>query len=292
MNILVLGGTRFFGKQMVYKLLQKGHNVTIDTRGIACDDFGNKVTRIIIERTNSHSLKQALKGKYYDVVYDSLAYCSNDVIYLLDVVSCDRYIMTSSTAVYRKHIDTKEEDFNTHERAIAWCGKGDLPYDENKRQAEYTLWQQYSNINSVAVRFPFVIGNDDYTKRLAFYVGHIIHGIPMDIDNYNKQMAFVRSDEAGSFMAFLAENSFTGAINGSSPQTISIKEISEYVMQKTGKEIKFSSEGDNAPFNSENEYSINIDKATELGFVFTPLKKWIYKLLDYYIEIYSRSVSI
>ena len=43
MNILVLGGTRYFGIPMVKELLAKGHDVTIATRGNAEDDFGDKV---------------------------------------------------------------------------------------------------------------------------------------------------------------------------------------------------------------------------------------------------------
>lgn len=33
-KVLVLGGTRFFGKHLVETLLQDGHDVTIATRGI------------------------------------------------------------------------------------------------------------------------------------------------------------------------------------------------------------------------------------------------------------------
>ena len=35
----------------------------------------------------------------------------------------------------------------------------------------------------IAVRYPFAIGKDDYTKRLLFYVEHVIRSIPMHIDN-------------------------------------------------------------------------------------------------------------
>ena len=43
MNILVIGGTRFFGIHMVNELLTAGHDVTIATRGKASDSFGDKV---------------------------------------------------------------------------------------------------------------------------------------------------------------------------------------------------------------------------------------------------------
>lgn len=41
MNILMLGGTRFFGIHTVKALLSKGHAVTIATRGITKDEFGD-----------------------------------------------------------------------------------------------------------------------------------------------------------------------------------------------------------------------------------------------------------
>lgn len=283
MKILVIGGTRFFGKHMVAKLLEKGQDVTIATRGHAIDHFNNNVKRLIIERTNQENLREKLRRNHYDIVYDNLAYCSNDVKYVLDAVDCDKYIMTSSTAVYNKHIDTKEEDWSPYKKELIWCGRKEFPYDEGKRQAECALWQQYSHFNPIAVRFPFVIGSDDYTKRLYFYVEHIIKENPMYIDNYHEQMAFIRSDEAGGFLSFLAESNYSGAINGSSPQTISVKEIADYVKQKTGKAAILLPEGDEAPYNGEKEYSINIENAEKLGYSFTPLKEWIYELLDHYI---------
>ena len=39
MKILVLGGTRFFGIHMVNDLIEKGHEVTLATRGITPDYF-------------------------------------------------------------------------------------------------------------------------------------------------------------------------------------------------------------------------------------------------------------
>ena len=68
MKTLVIGGTRFFGIHMVNELLAKGHDVTIATRGNASDEYGDRVKRIIIERTNEDSMKNAFNGRHYDVV--------------------------------------------------------------------------------------------------------------------------------------------------------------------------------------------------------------------------------
>ncbi len=286
MKILVIGGTRFFGIHMVNELLNNGHDVTIATRGYASDQYRDRVKRIILERTDAESVKRALSGTHYDVVIDKIAYCSNDIKYVLDVVDCDRYIHMSSTSVYNpKHINTIESDFDGFSKDFIWCDRTAFPYEQIKRQAEYALWQKYSDKNWLAVRYPFAIGKDDYTKRLLFYVEHTMKSIPMNIDNLDYQMGYIRSDEAGKFMAFLVDKDISGAINGSSEGTISIKEIIDYIEKKTGTKAIIDTEGDTAPYNGEPEYSINTEKAKALGYRFSAIHDWIYELLDYYIQL-------
>jgi len=284
MNILVIGGTRYFGIHMINALLQQGHNVTIATRGQSRDDFGDKVSRIILERTSQDSVKETLSNTSFDVVYDKIAYCSNDVKYVLDVIACKKYIMMSSTAVYHLHVNTFEEEFNPLSKKLIWCDRKDFPYDEIKRQAECALYQTYGYIPSIAVRYPFVIGKDDYTSRLYFYVKNTIKGVPMYINNYECQMGFIRSYEAGAFLAYLADKNYAGVINGCSSGTISIKEIISYVEKKIGKKAILDDDGEKAPYNDTPEYSINTDKAVNIGFEFSKLDSWVYKLLDYYIK--------
>ena len=286
MKILVIGGTRFFGIHMINELLAKGHNVTIATRGKVSDEYGDRVKRITIERTNETSIKNALSGRHYDVVIDKIAYCSNDIKYAMEAVDCDKYIHMSSTSVYEpKHTNTMESDFNGVSKKLVWCDRMAFPYEEIKRQAERALWQEYSDRNWIAVRYPFAIGKDDYTKRLLYYVEHTIKSIPMNIDNLDCQMGYIRSDEAGKFMAFLVDKDVRGAINGSSKGTISIREIIEYVEKKTGTKAVIDKTGEDAPYNGEPEYSINTEKEKSLGFQFSLLQDWIYELLDYYIQL-------
>ena len=203
----------------------------------------------------------------------------------MEAVNCNKYIHMSSTAVYEpKHMNTVEADFDGVSKELVWCDRKDFSYGEVKRQAECALWQKYRDRNWTAVRYPFVVGSDDYTKRLAFYVEHTMKSIPMDIDNLDSQLGFIRSDEAGKFMAFLVDQDFRGAINGSSEGTISIREIIEYVEKKTGAKAVVDQAGAKAPYNGEPEYSINTEKARALGFRFSILQDWIYELLDYFIQ--------
>ena len=284
MNILVIGGTRFFGIPMIEELLKSGHDVTIATRGLSADSFGSRVKRLILDRTDAQSVRDALSGRHFDIIIDKLAYCSNDIKSVMDAADFDQYIQMSTTAVYEpKHINTVESDYDALSKELIWCGRPDFPYAEIKRQAECALWQKYPDRNWIAVRYPFVIGKDDYTKRLLFYVEHVIKSIPMFIDNPDCQMGFIRSDEAGKFLAFLAGKDFRGTVNGASEGTVSVREILDFVEQKTGKKAIIEVSGDPAPYNGESEYSINTDKAAALGFRFSRLRDWIYDLLDYYI---------
>ncbi len=234
-RVLVFGGTRFVGRHLVEELLAEGYDVTIATRGRTPDDFGRQVKRLILDRSSAESLRQNIPDIEYDVVFDNLAYCSNEVKNLLDLIKCGRYVQISSASVYRElHEDTKEEEFDPHQKRLLYCDRGDYEYDEIKRLAECAIVQDYSHIPAVRVRFPFVIGEDDYTRRLFFYVDHTVRQKSMFVDNMDAQMAFVRSDEAGRFLAFLGDCDFTGAINGANPQTISIRQITDYVKKKTG----------------------------------------------------------
>lgn len=290
MKILVIGGTRFFGIPMVNALLEAGHDITIATRGRAADPFGESVQRIRLERTDAQSMKDALQGRFYDVIIDKIAYCSNDIRSLMEAARFGKYIYMSSTAVYApKRMNTVESDFDGMGGELRWCDRADGTYSEVKRQAEYALWQQYGDKNWIAVRYPFVIGRDDYTNRLAFYVEHVIKGIPMYIDDLDAQMSFIRSDEAGEFMAFLVDKDLTGAVNGASGQTISIREILTYVESKMGTKAILNETGEPAPYNGEAPYSINTDAATGLGYRFSNLKDWIYELLDEYIEAHLKT---
>lgn len=281
MHILVMGGTRFFGVHMVNAFLEQGHRVTICTRGVATDTFGNKVQRLIADREDLPSLQKALNGKYFDVVCDNIAYSSNSVKYLLDTVQTGRYIQTSTMSVYTDfHIGMSEDGFDPVHYPLTWCSGEDFTYDEVKRQAECALYQSYPALSSVAVRFPYVIGVDDYTQRLLFYVEHVIKQKPMYIDNPDSAIAFVRSDEAGKFLVWLARQSFTGPINGASRGSITIKDILHYVESKSSKKAILSNSGEPAPYNGTPSYTIDTAKAESVGFQFSTLSSWIYELLD------------
>ncbi|MCI8538536.1 MAG: NAD-dependent epimerase/dehydratase family protein [Oscillospiraceae bacterium] len=279
MNVLVLGGTRFFGVHLVRRLLSQGRTVTIATRGNAPDPFGAQVSRVQVDRTDGAAMAAAFQGRAYDVVYDNIAYCSNDVRAALEAIACKRYILTSSASIYQLHPDTREAEWLPSEEGLVWCNWDDCDYDEGKRRAECALLR-WKNVSTVAVRFPFVIGPDDYTGRLRFYLEHVRDGLPMYIDNLDAPMSFISSEEAGRFLAFLADSGCQGPINGCSRDTVSMRAILNAASEKTGRTPVLSPEGDPAPYNGAEAYSLNTSRANDLGFVFSSLHAWLPALLD------------
>jgi len=287
MDILVFGGTRFFGVYLVEKLLENGHKVTIATRGLTKDHFGDRVKRLIVDRCDEKSLSSIFKSKEYDCIIDNICYASNDIKKLLDVAKCRRYIMTSTMSVYpaaKFRMDMKEEDFNPLLHPLKWYERQDAPYDEIKRQAEAALFQMYSDKNVAAVRFPYVIGREDYTKRLYFYVEHVLKQIPMNIDNLQEKMSFIQAEEAGQFLAWMVQSGETGVFNAANKGTVTLEEILCLIEKKSGKKALLSQNGERAPYNGTPAYSINTKKAQRAGFQFKELGDFLPELLYFYME--------
>lgn len=285
MKVLVLGGTRFFGVRLVEALLAGGHAVTIATRGRTPDPFGPAVERLRLDRTDPAAMEAAFSHRRFDAVCDDLAYCSADVKTALDALHCGRYVMVSSTAVYALHPGVREADFLPLAHPLRWGCRADFDYAEGKRQAERALFGEYPGQNAAAARFPFVLGPGDYTRRLAFYVEHVLAGVPMAIDNLNEPLGFIHEREAGRFLAWLAcESPLTGPVNGCCPGTASVADLLRHVQARTGKAALLSPAGDPAPYNGTPAYSIDTRRAGAAGFSFSPLQSWLPALLDSYIR--------
>ncbi|NLT08176.1 MAG: reductase [Ruminococcus sp.] len=286
MDILIIGGTRYFGIPMTEKLIDKGHNITIATRGITADKYGDKVSRIVFDHSDDKSIRDAAGGRRYDIIIDKIAYSSNDVKRILDNISCGKYILMSSSAVYENiRRDTPEEDFDPMEHSLEWCERQDHDYGEVKRQAECALVQNYPDQDYIAVRYPVVIGENDYTGRLRFYVEKIISGGSMYIDDMDSRISFIYEKEAGEFLAHIAESSFSGAVNACSEGDISVAEIIAYIEERTGRKAVLSEAGEPAPYNGyPRQATLDTSRAHSSGFVFSDVKEYFRRTIDHYIE--------
>ena len=275
MKILVLGGTRFFGKQLVKALIEKGYDITIGTRGQTLDDFGDKVKRLILDRTDRKSLELNLAGKSFDIIYDNICYAPNEAKILLEVMKgrVGKYIVTSSLAVYEQGSMLKEEAFNPYDYPIQYGEREDFSYGEGKRLVETIIYQTF-NIPTVAVRFPVVIGENDYTKRLTFYVEKVLQQTPFIAKDYEYPMSFITEQEAGNFLALLAEKNIVGPINAATNGIINVKGIIEMIEELVGKKAILVDEGKEiGPYSTYGNTTLDTNKALALGMKFEKIEE-------------------
>ncbi|MBC1483387.1 SDR family oxidoreductase [Listeria immobilis] len=284
MKILVLGGTRFFGKKLVERLVAARHDVTIGTRGKTTDNFGDEVKRVVLNRESRDDLFQLAKEDW-DVIYDNICFSPQEALYAVDAFKgkVKRYIFTSSLSVYsQKGHALVEEDFNPKQYEIVSGDKEDFDYGEGKRLAEAVFFQKAS-FPVVAVRFPIVLGMDDYTKRLHFHLEHIKNQQEIGISNNQAEIGFITSDEAARFLEWIGiSTEITGPINASSNGTYSLNGFIKMLEAKIGQKAlveEVTDDEDNSPFGIEKTYYLDNSKATEAGFIFDNLHDWLPKLV-------------
>ncbi|MFF2753487.1 NAD-dependent epimerase/dehydratase family protein [Psychrobacillus sp. NPDC058041] len=292
-NVLVLGGTQFFGKKLVAKLLENGKNVTIATRGLTKDPFGDKVERLIIDRENKSSLEKAFSDRKWDIVYDQTCQSPQEA---LDTVSAlngksKRYIFTSTQAVYEFGTKWTEEDFIPEDFTFEYKSRkqyaGYEGYQEAKRAAETVLFTK-SELDVVAVRFPIVIGADDFTERLKFHVDKVLNDEMLGIKNPKASYSFILSDEAADFLYKMGQSSFTGPINPGCEEDISLEDLISKIEERVGKSANILNDApitNTSPYALPGSWSINTEKANRLGYQFSELHTILDELIDYYSEI-------
>lgn len=293
MNVLVIGGTRFFGIPMVFELLRLGDEVTIATRGLTKDPFGNNVKRVILNVYDRESIRKALNGTTFDVVIDKMGYGSLDIKNILDNTDCGKIIHMSTAGVYHNlnHTQIKEQEFNPKAEKLVWCSRGDLDYDTCKRMSEAVLATVYENYDYSCVRSSMVFGKNDYLKRLFFYVQHIALQIPMFVDNLDFTASYAEEKSLGRFMAFLTRKGNVGAVNFCSYGLISIKEIIQLTEKICGKRAILSDNGDVSPFNGKQSFSLDLNYAHSIYPYIDNINDWIGELIEYYITLCESGVQ-
>lgn len=280
MKALVMGGTRFFGKRLVLHAVQAGWNVTVATRGNTSLDFGGDVEYVTVDRHDGEAMAAAFADRKFDVVYDQVGYSSDDARIACDVFNGNigRYVFTSSASVYEPQmIPLKEEKFDPRELPVRYGGKDEFTYPEGKRYAEAVFFQQAS-FPVAAVRFPIVIGEDDYTGRFRFHVERIQRGEAIGIPGKAAKMSFISADEAGAFLHWLGTSELKGPVNAASHTPLSAVEVIDIVAGEVGIEPVITtsdSEAVRSPYFIPVNFTLNLTKATEHGYRFTNIREWL-----------------
>lgn len=219
MNVLVIGGTRFMGYALVWRLLAAGHQVTILNRGRTPDPFGAQVERLVADR-RSEGFAAALNGRSFDGAVDFIAYDEGDARQATDLLH-DRvghYLFISSGQVYLIRegcpVPSREADWEGPVMP-APADPGDLGewrYGIGKREAELALEQAWAErgFPATRVRIPRVNGERDEKQKVQGYLRRILDGGPVLLPtDGNLSCRHVYADEVARFVTAVLGNTAT-----------------------------------------------------------------------------------
>lgn len=278
MNILVLGGTRFFGKRLVQFLVDGGHRVTVATRGQSEDPFGDAVDRVHLDRTDGDSMGSALAGRSFDLVYDQICYNPWSAKVAVDALGSrvGRYVYTSSISVY-SHKDgiTREADFDP----VAHPYRLDAPawtYEEGKREVEAYFFQK-APFPVVAARVAMVVsGTDDYTERFDFHVAHVARRQSIGLEPHEHPITYVTAWDTAAFLRFVGtQSAFSGPVTVGNVGFFTPSEICREIGKTLHVDPLFHEAGekdpDLSPYAMGKTVRASVDLAREIGYPFPDL---------------------
>lgn len=276
MKILVIGGTRFFGKRFVHRMFKQGHDLTILTRGQSGDDFGDDVKRLKADRTNLSQLKSVIQENY-DVVVDNILMTGREAEDIISILSgrVGHYVMTSTISVYDpKPGPLIEDDFEASE----YEPKAAESYQEGKRAAEHALLKAPFSVS--IMRIPVIVGPDDYTERLLAHVKAVKNEKPLYFPNPEAYFSYLHAEDAARALEWFCERRPRGTFNISAPDAWSLRSLMEQIERIVGKKFEFGeSSATPSPFGTPDDYFADTTKARAAGFEVEPLQNWMPDLL-------------
>ena len=231
MKVLVIGGTQFIGPLLVDELVKGGHDVAVLHRKPK-HDLGRRVENIMADRNDADSLREALSGRRFEVVFDN-AYDWQRGTTAAQVEATvraagnriNRYVFMSSVAAYGDGLNHKESDPLAPDYHAE-------PYVRHKATTERLLFRMRarSGFPVVTVRPPFLYGANNPYYREQFFWDRLRAGRPIIIpgDGYRlMQFAYVNDLVQAMVRAMVEPKAVGEAFNIGDPKPVTQAELVE-----------------------------------------------------------------
>lgn len=294
-KIIVIGGSRYFGRLLVERLHAAGHQVTVINRGSAPPPDG--VGHLVVDRNDEAALRAALDGRSFDAVVDQVCYTPVQAAIAARAFAgrTRRYVMTSTIEVYDPATAALPDvplGTPVPESAVdpaAWRVALDLPwhdpayleahYAEGKRQAEAVLGAA-AGFGFASVRSAHVLGGGalEFTGRLAHYTGRVTRGEEITVHAEPLPTVFIHHEELAELLLWAATSGFTGPVNACSDGPLDVHGLVAVIAARTGREPVFRTVpagADASPFSFDRHYAMSNARAKELGFRFSRTADWL-----------------
>lgn len=225
LNILILGGTTFLGPHQIAYALERGHTISIFTRGktnpTIYKDLFEKVEHLTGDREDN---LKALEGRQWDAVIDNSGRkvkWTKDTAQLLKG-NVEQYLYTSSTGVYYPYLgsDIKEDTElvlkvpeNINEEQEMEYGYGVM-----KANSEREVIKAFAANKSIIVRPTYMMGPADRTDRFTYWPVRLEKGgevmVPGKVDD---PVQYIDVRDVAQWMIRLIENKNAGTFNAVGP---------------------------------------------------------------------------
>lgn len=305
MHVLVIGGSRFLGYQLVWRLLAGGHRVTLLNRGLRADPFGSRVERLKGDRTTP-DFNRLVSGRQFDAAVDFTAFRPKDVRQAMAVFGEGRvghYIFISTGQVYLVREDcprpSRESDYQgplLPEPANP-ADRDEWLYGIHKRQCEDALaeaWEK-GRFPSTRLRIPMVNGERDYFRRIESYLWRILDGGPVILPDGGAEPVrhAYGGDVVKAIMGILGRpDTFGQAYNLSQDELPTLAELVAMVAELAGAPARLVpvptadllaaglKPNEVSPFSERWMSSLDPSRAkAELGFQHEPLRSYLDKIV-------------
>ena len=228
MKVLFFGGTRFVGKALVSRLLSKGHEIFVFTRGNL--PIPNNVTHLKGDRANDEDMKK-IANFSFDLIVDSSGRKLEDTQRLLEYTGFPnfRFIYISSAGVYEN-----TELFPVSE---------ECPIDIKSRhigKAKTESWLNAEGIPFTSFRPTYIYGPGNYNPIEKWFFDRITNGryIPVPLDGQVITQLGHVSDLADAISKSLQTDKAINQIyNCSGSKAVTFKGLIETTILATGNKV-------------------------------------------------------
>lgn len=273
MKVLIIGGNRFVGLRLSHALeAEPGVELHILNR----TGFVPHVKNAILHKGDRRFLAGGYVDRDWDFVFDFACFNEEEAKAAVSFFrNVNHYIFISSASVYDSGVNLSESAFAPDKWNLGQAPAGG--YTDGKRRAE-AVFAQLARFPVLSVRFPFLLGPDDYTQRLDFHVQKTLRGEPIYIPNPAARVSMLNSEDATGFLLWATRNPLSGPLNVASAQPISLKDLMAQIELVTGKSpvLAKTADADNhSPYGVDGDFSVSTKKLSDLGFNVQPILNWL-----------------